>query len=375
MDFDTLHNEILTVKDGNDPSQMEDVFLMFGCDVLSDDFHDKRYVYKFFENAYFRQTYTKADFDAWAATTQSKKQELKRNILSFSEDNSFKTSIVFNYIERKTINGVLPTGNKVEVELDIEPSHTIFKVVLLDTSKIYLRLQINPTQYVEYCVHGLHQSHEVYDNPKNDKTKGLTINLEDAQAFKDNNESKGIYLPVARTTLYQIPGTYRNYVLQNSLRVLIYASDVQKVRWYERSIFRVLVQIIIIAISIISQNYQGIGWALALEVVAQIVLHIIISKILVKMFELVVGVIGIENSAIVAAILTIAAITYGISLDEAAFSFIADSMEVVDALIEATSNVLQDEYKQALDKYLDMEKAFNEEMETLKDIQEELNTV
>ena len=370
LSLDLLHSQILTDSAENDTSIMEDVFFMFGADIMATDRETLQYLRTYFKRLEQRQVYTEQDWNDWVNKNTLNPTLVRRNYFTFSEDDSFKTAIFFTYVKSEIIAGSIP---KITRRIVVNPPVNAAHSSQMDTSEYIIETPINDSEYERITVKGLHQRHTVYDEPNGANSKGMYITLDEVVEFENNNENKGIFLPISRTALYNIPGQYRNSVLQNSMRVVIYASDVTKVKWYERGAFITVVQIVIVAISVMSQNYQNIGWALALEVATNLILNIIIGRILVELLEIAVEILGIENAAIIAAVTIVVAIAYGVAVEDAVMSDVATLLEVADATIEAATNVLMEEYSNLMNDFIELQQEYADAYDILQEAKEDLN--
>lgn len=259
------------------------------------------YIYEYFMEMYNKMpnTFAKSDYKDLKAEYILGGAKVGQTILI--QDEVYKQTLSFNSIGYEDIEGSIgPIGT-------IAKAHA-FKVVassefsLFPTySKIgihYFRKQITSTTYREIRVYGL----------------AATQYVEGGYTTVANNNDENLIIPFDIALLDKFDLQERNRLYCKSLLVMLHTVQVVKQKWYQTGVFKVIMFIIAVIISIYTNGAGLALYAIIYAVVQTVLISIVISalaKLLVR-----VGV----NVAVVFAVLAVIAIIYGgyVALSETA---------------------------------------------------------
>lgn len=335
MDLDEITDSIMSEDNGNDPNQMEEVFFLFSADLKSEEPATKKYLWKFFDELRTYQKQTKEDFETWY--NGDRVGPAPSNAFEIL-DQEFRYALIYNYIEKETVitsgnlpgypENSLPSEEQdlyTRIDLFAPPVETDVAGIAVDgleTSKFIMIRKIGATGfgYVAWeviTVSGLFSMHEAYREGDLDVEQTSPFNEPDGKWVKrtladTGIEDDGFYIPIGKNFVDQLGGIDRSYLYQDCMKVTVYAVDKQKVKWYQRSIFRWVLTIVIVVVSFIFQNPQaGFTLATALQVATNVIVNIVIGEIISAALVPVIGALGLDNVAFIAAIVTVVAFVMG----------------------------------------------------------------
>lgn len=324
------------VPDENIPEEIRDAFVTFKADINSADQWVRKYLFEYFKDQAAFQLpleYTKDRIE------NGEYHHVKINELII-ENEIIQSNIFFNYVILETKEGVVG---------DIGEVHTVFTIrdpiqysipfkydEEIQLSTIEYKKQISPTHYESVLVHGPVHTHDIGG-------KYVVIRtLEDA--IEPDNDT-GFYIPVSKRVVDRFSNPYhQSQIYQSTLSIVVYALDSQKVKWYARGFFALLLQIISIVITIWSAGSQSwtLSWAAALQVVAQILIHIVINMVLTFGMRVITDIIGTDAALILAAALAAYSIYSGAFSSSEGMPWAQDMLALSNATFGAVQKVFND---------------------------------
>tara|TARA_B100000929_G_scaffold108179_1_gene85726 strand:+ start:33573 stop:35807 length:2235 start_codon:yes stop_codon:yes gene_type:complete len=392
LNLEEITDAIMNEDNGNDPEQIEEVFMLFAADIASEEPSTKKYLWEYFNNLSKYQYQTKTEFEAWL----NNRTHLAPINLIEIVDNEFKYALAFNYIEVEDIydfsySTMFSSGSrKGEVKTKIvigQPIPQYIDEVRLDdleTSKFIIEKVVNDNHIKRITVHGLFSMHEAYRTnelpPGQDNTfqepGGYWVKrtLTDAKlsTTDPDNEDKGFYIPVAKNFVDKLPAIQRSELYQDTMNIIVYAVNKQKVKWYERGMFKVALVLVAIAVTYFTGDFTALSWATALSFVTNLVVNLIIGELISQALTNVVAILGIENAAILAAIASIVAFTTGRFNAEMAVSWADDLLKASMWGLQAVGKEIQNELGDLLSESETFFDMLQEKYDELEEIDEML---
>jgi hypothetical protein len=160
------------------------------------------------------------------------------------------------------------------------------------------RHQISPNVYEEVLVSGLKMTYYIWNgyNTTADETDDILL------------------IPIDKTVSEDYPITVREVLYARSLHLVFNARSTQEIKWYQQSWFQVVLIVVAIVLTVVTDDASGSWIAKALEltgteaIIATIIFNMVVSMyVLPAVFKLFVKVFGVE----VATLIAVAAILYG----------------------------------------------------------------
>ncbi len=159
--------------------------------------------------------------------------------------------------------------------------------------------------YEELLIHGLLTTYNVYRGP----AKGRGEFVRDVANMQDG----GFIIPVSRAVVDRYSGFDESAIYYQSLKVIVYAIKIKRIKWYQSGLFGALLSIVAIVIAIIYYQpwlgYAGLTGAAAVTVF--ILATFVIGFVVQKAFEVIAKVVGGEFALILAGIIAVYSLTYG----------------------------------------------------------------
>lgn len=369
LDIKNITESMMSTDNGNDPSSIDDAFLMYALDITTQTKAGLYYLYEFFSALSFGSKVTEVIFDSWI--TAGRKSSAPYNVIEINDDEA-KTALNYNYIKQTTILGSIGRVNTVTGLLTILPSAGGTGVFGNEYEKSYLTLkkQISDTEISVIEIHGLRHVSTVYEG------RIVVRTLEDAKkALTDNTPDKGFYIPVSKTIADRMPWQLRSDMYMESLVIVVYAVQITKVKWYQKKIFFRLLQIVLLIVSVVSQNYQLIGAISALQLAINVAINIIINvatgMLISAAVAIVINTFGIE-AGMVLAIASVVAAAYGYFGSDTVANWAKYSLKVASTSIETGNAKLQEEAKKLAEEYKNLLAEYEKAYEALEALNEDL---
>ncbi len=265
----------------NDNESIKDIdfaFVVFGVQLKTAAQEGKRYLYRYFE--YLRSitsvTTTKTSFDRWVENhTQVQQQAMglrmgiqsttrvstgqppainKIEIYSTKERASnYDIKLQWDYIDTRIHSGQVFPGAKIgDVDISMSGTRRQFQFSMLDltldSSLLYARRQLTEDTYEELEISGLYFENFIY--------KGKSISISAYDAFHDDEE-EGFILPLNQQVLRSLSLREVTDLSYHCTHLVLNCYQVVKKKWYQRGIFKVVLVIAAIVITVMSWGADG----------------------------------------------------------------------------------------------------------------------
>jgi hypothetical protein len=362
-DLKKLTDAVMSEEEGNEPDKIDGIFVHIALNIFTETKESNLYLHKYFKLLGLASIYDKTSFDLWA--TNSNALDPQYNESKIQED-SFDTLLRYNYISTEIKTGVV--GKINEVVKSIVFGDPVLKVdfnyvtVAQVTDSVVLQKQLTADTYEEVVVNGL-----VHITTGRDGVQ-YVVPLKEAYESKQLGEdgtSNGLFIPLSKPIMDTMTLLQQSTVAYDALNLVVYTSDVIKIKWYQKPIVGQLLKLTAIVITVVSlgtaNNLSAALVALAVNLAVMIVLTVIL-KFAVKILG--------EEFALWAALIMIAvSVYYGGYGTENTLPWAQDLMMVATATINATNQVTIDNLKKIqieMDDFLKTAKELEEEIKELE---------
>jgi len=286
-----------------DIADIDDVYLMYAVNIQSDVPETMLYLWEYFFDLSFKSKTSKGEFNNYVAminTANPLPQVANRLEVS---DGEARFRYLYNYIDVTLVTGsigdvgTITRTNIFRADItDFDDTkveaywYLLFTEKVLSNSSMVLRKQISATQYVEMDINGLISISWVYGDYV------VIRKLEDS--ILEDNE---LFLPMDRATLHRMSSQshIRDAVIYDSLKLVLHAVQVTKLKWYQTGIFKVVLVAAIIIYAAFTFNPAALTLIGLLEAVTiSLLIDFLVPYIIEITSEEVAIAIGIIGSVI-----------------------------------------------------------------------------
>lgn len=357
LDMNDLNKSI---NENVDAEFAKHAFILYGANIYTDNQYTLRYLALFFSYIETRIPSSRGEYEAYI-------EELIRvveindgltgddwyNRLPVPEppirvfqvqEQTYDTTLEFNFIETVTETGIKCDVGDVISEFNLIPAYynNDGGAIIVQRSSMFLYWQHSPNSYNKMEIHGLcHVStiKETDDAPAYIKRALYDESLD----ISEENQKDNFIIPVSAAILqYENVFSIRakESILYDSLHLVIYAEEKQKLAWYQTSFFTGLVQIV----SIFSMAF-GVGGAIQIAMEAGKTLGATLIQLLLR--AAVSYAIGYTISALIAGgnkelalLISIAFMAYSLNKGEF-FTALADGLPTAKDLLDALKAITE----------------------------------
>jgi len=352
INLSTLTDGIMSTQDGNNPDNIDDVFLTFAISMNTQVPEAKEYLFEFFLDLYNKSKVTKDIFTSWEGNKNNK--DNPQEAMEIKED-EYNTTLVWNYVDGTVKAGNIGKVGTVGIAFENNPRFTL-QGYDYERSKVILTKQIAVGTVQEIVVHGLEHMTNVYEG----NLAVITVN----DLVQPEEDRKDMYIPISREILNRMKPLKKAAVLYAGLSLVVYSVQIVYVKWYQRGFFRTFLMILIVVVSIYFGDWSGTFaqgfWAATASILSNVISNAIILRALQELVELIGGELAL--------VLSVALASYAISqgyFSAKPIPLADDFMKLALLNLDATSKVYQE-------KMIDLQSDVNEFMKTVKEKEAEL---
>jgi hypothetical protein len=374
IDYANLGEEI---HQNPDVGQIEQAVLMMGVRADSKNPLEVRYLFEYFRNiSVLAGARVQAETSATRPTTVGGLLSTT-SLSSFNttgsgaraitlRDRDFKQVLSMSNIQRKVISGRIGvvgtySSYKTKVTKDLQFRSGMFRK--LDTQVMVYRKQLTTSTYEEVWVHGLALKYDIWE--------GHSVT---AKIGEDR-----LLIPIDRDIARSLPIAKREKLYLRSLHLVFNSRVTQKVKWYQRGAFKVILVIAAIVIAAYTGRFEAIAAAIAAGKVLAIVLAVVTEIVIALAAQEAFKFVAKELGADIAMYLAIAAIMYGgvraIQAGSLETAIVSDMLMVSSGLSNAAGN----EYLRMAQDYQGQLNAFNlmadQKFKELDEVRKSLETL
>lgn len=286
-----------------DVGEVDHVFLYFGVDLQSSVAATQRYLLEFFAQLAPLSRTSYAEYLRWKKQPTTLPPQSKLTI----EDAGYKADISYSYIRVRFVTGSIGkvgTVTRTNTIRDRLLWGSGFYFRYYEDSSITFRVQIASNVYKEVEVRGLTHTNYVYNR------HSVITSLEDS--IKDDYS---FIIPLNRHVYSNLSARMRMNVANDGLKLVFQSYKVVRTKWYESGFFQFVMVTIAVAAAIFGawQVSTAIVASTTATEIAMIILATIVKVIAISYgFKLVTDVLGVELSLIIAAVLMVYTLGYGL---------------------------------------------------------------
>jgi hypothetical protein len=370
--------------------KIDDAYFMFGIDIYTEEKNSLKYLFDHFMNLkekawIVNEAQYLAGVDALSPpdplTNMGGKFNIEVNSLSIKEQHLW-IKISFNYAEVQTVTGTL----EKPYEIAYTPGEPIMHNILTDwqsgstidvpqeTNFVEFKRKIDDSSYEKLTVHGL--THITYVILVDDM-KEIFRRIEDADPdWEDNGKPAdprdGFFIPVDREVAKKFIGLNEDYLLYESMILVVIAAEEQELKWYQTGFWSGIITFVIMIAAIYFTGGAAANLAkmTAAQAVKALAANIAIGYVANLLAKKIGGVLGI--------VAAIAVMYFSKGLLKGGFSnpmnmtaadlakeFISIVNTVFKLSVQDRSRMLQDEY----DELMEERERLEAEQQELYDLQ------
>ena len=372
MDFQEIADSL---NENEDIGDIDQAVMMMAIPITSENEYDMEYLYRYFDDLHAKlppeaQTtrYTGAtDMDSPFGYNASVGDSYAIQIT----DADFDMTISFESITKRLVAGSIGevgtyTNTQKTEETPVYPN-LVFRggipAGVQTLNQRYLRKQITEGIYEEIHIQAPQIRYNIY------KDKGAEGGAADERLLIPLD-----YDVVKKMSLFKMEQVY-----YRSLHFVFNSHVIQKIKWYQRGAFKILLIIAAIIIAITTQHWEAItaSAAIGAGAVTMVIIKIIVLQILESIvFELVltelVEEIGLEAALWLAAIVGVAGFvkSFGVA-DIVKWSTADVLLRASTGLAAGIQNVIGDIFKEIQEEYVELQTKideYNDELQRVEDL-------
>jgi hypothetical protein len=264
-----LKDVINLVRDNPDQGKIDYAFIQPGTYITSPTLVAAEYHYNYFYRLYASYPDNQTAYNDWVTAAAlpgvgMTTKDIAKNcpaqyVRIYDPDDTTNTvnmTIAWRYITYTEIAGVLDVAYEVECGTQEEVQSRYLngrgtKTVTYDVTKCYFRRQLNETTYAEIAVTGLWHENYVF---KGEKVQSAVWDM-----FNDpeGDFGTGFLIPLDYDIFISLSGRERLQLGQECMHIVFNCFKVVKEKWYETGIFKVILAIVAIVITIYSFGTLG----------------------------------------------------------------------------------------------------------------------
>lgn len=376
------------VKDNEKLSDIDYTYVVFGISLNVIENDCRRYLYEFFHKLMNDQSTDSAAYEAWKIQNQTYIDEssayedwrtaqsnpgdplfgtaqpsviaasaLPTNEVAIKSSGELPTNfdmrITWQSIEEETGTGLLEPGRKAgEIWFGQGPTETIVTGLFrslntLKVDQIYLNYQVDADSWKRLKIVGMVHRNYIY--------KGKYVEISAKEALDDADES-GFIVPLHYETYRSLPLTKSTQMATANTFAVFNCYIVKKVKWYQTGIFKVILMVVIIAVSIYFPPFgaagggilgsgaavgAALGFSGLLGVIVGAVANYIATMLISKIIAIgATAVFGAKLGALIGAIAGTVALAVGGSLMQGnTFSSAVSSLSRIDNIMNIANSV------------------------------------
>lgn len=374
LDYDQMHDGIHENPDIND---VEQAMMVMAVSIKGESEVEKRYLFDFFDGLYEQQ---KADPDKFKNTQtypssfsilSKLKTELNKSSMII-QDARFKMALNWQNIVRRRVAGTI--GPVDTYTVDINPNDTTVSLpslsgdpipVVIGNQSHRFRHQVSTGVYEEIIIYSLKLTYHVFE--------GYDTTAD------DDDDILLIPVDISVTRSYSL--SQREELYARSLHYVMNSRVTIKLKWYQTGLFRAIVIIVMIIITILTKGATMKGllaaiaagtitWGVLIMMLVQQLIRQLIYMLLLRLF---VKVVGAKIGFLVAVVALVAGTSMGIEAGAAGSPTAVQLLGVASGLNKEVARELQQEFDDLLNERSEFEKYVEEQTKVLESAQDLLN--
>jgi hypothetical protein len=252
------------INENEDIDDVDFAFIVFGVPLVTQTPAGKRYLWDFFSYLDGISAVTQSQFDDWDSSPDKASTAPATNTLQIYDSenraNNYDVKIQWQYIKKSVLSGAIHSAAKIgdvdtsmggASQFGLEQSSG-YTDMMVDSSIFYLRKQIAENTYEVLEVSGLVWQNFIYD--------GKAVELTAHEAFNNEDEDvgTGFIIPLNRDIFRAMGGRWMTQLGAESTMLVFNCYQVVKQKWYQTGIFKVLLIVVAIVITVLFPPSGGI---------------------------------------------------------------------------------------------------------------------
>lgn len=379
--FETLggnYAEIAEAINANpDIGNVQQAFLYAAVPALSTNKVDSEYLFKFFSTAFINEggTLTATSRAAFNADIDNVVFAPHANVI---RDARMRTVLSHQGIWKRVVTGVIGPIGFYKNDSGISVHHTEYldgegasRTLTRNVSSHYYMKQISETQYEEIQVLGLTLKYYVYGNYMTVGNSGTGAQI--------------LLIPLDMSIVENFGLLQREELYARSLHYVFNSMEMVEVEWYETFIFRSILLVAGIALTVVSvgAGLKAISAAMALgEITASQAIFILIEEVAYfalkqAAFRLFVKAVGVDAAIIVAVFAILRGAYTGSQADTltGAFANAKRMLEIACNLVVSSTKEMQETLKELSVELEEFQAYAKEQFDMLKEVEKSMTTV
>jgi hypothetical protein len=295
MDFDTVAQAI---DDNPDIADVEHAILTFAVPAVSTNYIENQYLFEYFDNLYYSSEITEV------LNTYNYLYETSTQYNIVIKDARFRQALGHDGIIKRLKAGTVGGDGKFHSEKGTAPlpieyvdENGALVQTAIDIPVYFYRKQIAPGLMEELEVRNLKMVYWIWN---------------EYYTTTDLNEEI-LLVPLDRSITQNYMLKDREILYARSMHLVFNSRVVTKVKWYQTGVFRAVMLIIAVVITIYSwgTTYQTVGLALGLTGPAAVIATIVVNLVVGRLISLTLGFVARKLGAEVAIAIAILALIVG----------------------------------------------------------------
>lgn len=254
-----------SINSNPDVAEIDHAFFVMGISLNSQKETSIEYLYEFFKYMALVSPSGKEEFTTWYENHVNVTSGSVLNTAPYIPSNrvrlkqgDYNITVAFQYAELVVVNGSIGPVGTVTREMGVARPITVVNEfnksveISTDTAVLLFRKQITETTYEEVEVCGLEHINEIY--------KGRTYTTTAAKSLNDL-DNQGFIIPLCVNIAESLDIIPRTQMTYDCMFIVINSYHEQKVKWYQSSLFK----LVLVIITIILMIYGGAAFAKGLQ--------------------------------------------------------------------------------------------------------------
>jgi hypothetical protein len=233
--------------------------------------------------------------------------------------------------------------------------------------QIFIQKQLNEHLYGEFVLSDPKSRYVIYKN----------------KAAEAGFDDERLIIPIDRDIARSMNAFDREVLLYRSLHFVFNSHIVQKVKWYQTGLFKILMLVVMIILVVINPTFialwsaavAGGAGAIVMFILTEIVLNMIIVGLVVQFaLEQLAKLVGPELAMLLAVVAMVVGLSKGFAQNSLTTGTAGKLLKAASGLMDAINTVLAEELKELTKDFADWSEDFESKSDELKELEDALNS-
>ena len=335
-----------------DYGNIMDSSVLFAPQITDTDPAVCEYFFRFFQTKGQESPGARTEYENWVSNGAPGNklgdsiQVWDEVVNSVTTDGSFDRLLYYNWIYDSVELGVIgDIGEYSQVFVDT-PDENVGDHLIARSSVKFLH-QYSTNHYRQIEVQGIGTTTRVYVK-ETEAARYLKTTIREAYTL---SESEGCFFPLARESVLAMDTTTQERLFYRSLSLVTHVSSITDLEWYETAEFAAWVRVVGLVIAVVgfSPQITAILEASSLYLAATLVVELVIETILIDLlidaaFTWIADNLDTDLALILAAVVAVAAIAYGVTKGVEGLPFVTDLLNGVSQFASAIQEAVLDDF-------------------------------